>query len=160
MDVRWGPIIWAAHVSCNNKPMFCRDAVWLASGAGTGAVAGAPECASPCTAAAQVVELMCMGADMKDEAIELQVLKGILTTASCSSFHVRSCSLARPLAARFHVATYRSRLWMVCALWGLWRCDCLWTFGRMQVHGEALLRVVTTCYNIFLGSRSEVRCGI
>eukprot|EP00217_Crustomastix_stigmatica_P006110 CAMPEP_0183807166 /NCGR_PEP_ID=MMETSP0803_2-20130417/40777_1 /TAXON_ID=195967 /ORGANISM="Crustomastix stigmata, Strain CCMP3273" /LENGTH=1848 /DNA_ID=CAMNT_0026051939 /DNA_START=183 /DNA_END=5729 /DNA_ORIENTATION=+ len=61
--------------------------------------------------AGEVVELMCKGYELGEEAVELQVLKGLLTAVSCNTF---------------------------------------------QVHGEALLRVVRTCYNIFLGSKSEV----
>jgi len=58
-----------------------------------------------------VVELMCRGYELGDEAVELALLKGLLTAISCASF---------------------------------------------RVHGEALLRCVRTCYNVFLGSRSEV----
>ena len=63
------------------------------------------------TVAGAAVELMCRGYELGDEAVELQLLKGLLTSISCASF---------------------------------------------QVHGEALLRCVRTCYNIFLGSKSEV----
>jgi brefeldin A-inhibited guanine nucleotide-exchange protein len=63
------------------------------------------------TVAGAAVEPMCRGYELGDEAVELQLLKGLLTSISCASF---------------------------------------------QVHGEALLRCVRTCYNIFLGSKSEV----
>jgi brefeldin A-inhibited guanine nucleotide-exchange protein len=57
------------------------------------------------------VELMCRGYELGDDAVELQLLRGLLTAISCASF---------------------------------------------RVHGEALLRCVRTCYNVFLGSKSEV----
>ena len=63
------------------------------------------------TVAGAAVELMCRGYELGDEAVELAVLKGLLTAVSGSGF---------------------------------------------QMHGEALLRCVRTCYNVFLGSRSEV----
>jgi brefeldin A-inhibited guanine nucleotide-exchange protein len=73
---------------------------------------GAPEAVSHgSTEAGAAVELMCRGYELADEAVELQLLKGLLTAISCATF---------------------------------------------QVHGEALLRCVRTCYNIFLGSKSEV----
>lgn len=61
--------------------------------------------------AAAAVELLCRGYELGDEAVELAVLKGLLTSVSVPTF---------------------------------------------QVHGEALLRVVRTAFNVFLGSRSEV----
>jgi brefeldin A-inhibited guanine nucleotide-exchange protein len=74
--------------------------------------AGAPEAVSHgSTVAGAAVELMCRGYELADDAVELQLLKGLLTAISCATF---------------------------------------------QVHGEALLRCVRTCYNIFLGSKSEV----
>ena len=54
---------------------------------------------------------MCRGYELGDDAVELQLLRGLLTAISCASF---------------------------------------------RVHGEALLRCVRTCYNVFLGSKSEV----
>jgi brefeldin A-inhibited guanine nucleotide-exchange protein len=75
------------------------------------AVASPGPAAKSSTVAGAAVELMCRGYELGDEAVELQLLKGLLTSISCASF---------------------------------------------QVHGEALLRCVRTCYNVFLGSKSEV----
>jgi len=74
-----------------------------------GESAGSPVSSSAACGAA--VDLMCRGYELCDEAVELQLLRGVLTAVSCTSF---------------------------------------------RVHGEALLRCVRACYNVFLGSRSEV----
>eukprot|EP00959_Pyramimonas_sp_CCMP1952_P445752 9332644-Pyramimonas_sp.AAC.1 len=53
------------------------------------------------TVAAAVIELMCSGVELADEGVELQVLKGMLTTVSCASFQLRllpGADLPYPLA--------------------------------------------------------------
>ena len=61
--------------------------------------------------AGEIVDAICGAAEVRDEAVELQVLKSILTAVSSRTF---------------------------------------------EVHDRALLRVVRTCYNIYLSSKSEV----
>ena len=61
--------------------------------------------------AGEIVDAICGAAEVRDEAVELQVLKSILTAVSSRAF---------------------------------------------EVHDRALLRVVRTCYNIYLSSKSEV----
>lgn len=59
----------------------------------------------------ETINLVCQCYDVPDEAIELKVLRVLLTLVTSSTF---------------------------------------------QVHNEALLHVIRTCYNIYLGSKSEV----
>lgn len=59
----------------------------------------------------ETINLVCQCYDVPDEAIELKVLRVLLTLVTSSTF---------------------------------------------QVHDEALLKVIRTCYNVYLGSKSEV----
>jgi len=74
-------------------------------------VGASPTHAAGAAVAGAAVELMCRGYELQDEAVELALLKGLLTAVGGSGF---------------------------------------------GVHGEALLRCLRTCFNVFLGSRSEV----
>lgn len=58
-----------------------------------------------------IIDSICSAADVRDDAVELQVLKNVLTATSSRTF---------------------------------------------EVHDRALLRIVRTCYNIYLSSKSEV----
>lgn len=58
-----------------------------------------------------IIDSICGAADVRDDAVELQVLKSVLTATSSRTF---------------------------------------------EVHDRALLRIVRTCYNIYLSSKSEV----
>jgi len=86
-----------------------------ADGAGEAGVAGrgdaAPETSAESKHAEEIIDAVCGAGDVRDGAVELQVLKTILTAVSSRAF---------------------------------------------EVHDRALLRVVRTCYNIYLASKSEV----
>jgi len=72
----------------------------------------APETTTPeSTRAEEIIDAVCGAGDVRDVAVELQVLKTVLTAVSSRAF---------------------------------------------EVHDRALLRVVRTCYNIYLASKSEV----
>lgn len=71
----------------------------------------APETTTESTRAEEIIDAVCGAGDVRDVAVELQVLKTVLTAVSSRAF---------------------------------------------EVHDRALLRVVRTCYNIYLASKSEV----
>ena len=69
-----------------------------ASRSAAAAAAAAASAAQPTSIASDAVDLMCRGSELGDEGLELQLLKGLLTAVSCSSFQARppAASATRP----------------------------------------------------------------